>query len=87
MIRVADRDGLLSHLIEAGIEAKVHYPIPLHLQKAAERLGYKRGDFPVCEEHCRTILTLPVHQHLTPREVDYVVDQVREFYLGSNHGG
>lgn len=87
VIRVTDRDMLLSYLLEKGIGAKVHYPIPLHLQKAAVYLGYKEGDFPVCEEHCRTIITLPVHQHLEPEEKNYVIDHVRKFYLGKNHGG
>jgi dTDP-4-amino-4,6-dideoxygalactose transaminase len=82
VIRVKDRDGLLAYLLKNGIRAKVHYPIPLHLQKAATYLGYKPGDFPVCEEHCRTIISLPVHQHLTSEEIDYVVECVRRFYLG-----
>lgn len=82
VVRVKDRDKLLAYLHKKGVDAKVHYPIPLHLQKAAAYLGYKRGDFPICEEHCRTILTLPVHQHLTPQEIEYIVDCVRTFYLG-----
>jgi len=80
VMRVTDRDALLAYLIGNGIEAKVHYPIPLHLQEAAQYLGYKQGDFPVCEEHCNSIITLPVHQHLTREETDYVVDHVRNFY-------
>ena len=81
VICVRDRDLLLEHLLKNGIRAKIHYPIPLHLQKAAVDLGYKKGDFPVCEEHCRTIITLPVHQHLTESELNYVIDEVRKFYL------
>ena len=84
VIRAADRDRLLQHLLAAGIEAKVHYPIPLHLQEAARYLGYQAGDFPVCEAHCQTILTLPVHQHLTATEIDYMVEHIRKFYLGSS---
>lgn len=82
VIRVQDRDRLYEHLNQKGIEAKIHYPIPLHLQKAAAYLGYKQGDFPLCEEHCRTIITLPVHQHLTSDEIDYIIECVRSFYLG-----
>jgi len=84
VIRATERDRLVEHLIGKGIEAKVHYPIPLHLQKASADLGYKAGDFPVCEEHCRTIVTLPVHQHLTAQQIDYIIEQVKEFYLGRN---
>jgi dTDP-4-amino-4,6-dideoxygalactose transaminase len=74
------RDQLLRHLINNGIEAKVHYPIPLHLQRAARYLGYKKGDFPVTERHCKTIITLPVHQHLTESQIDYMIDKIKEFY-------
>jgi aminotransferase EvaB len=80
VIRVSERDRLLTYLTEQGVRAKVHYPIPLHLQPAAASLGHKPGDFPVCEAHCKSIITLPVHQHLTPAEVDYVIACVRTFY-------
>ncbi len=80
VLRVKDRDGLLEHLIKCGIKAKVHYPIPVHLQKAAAYLGYKKGDFPVCEADAERILSLPVHQHLSPEQMAYVIDTVRDFY-------
>jgi dTDP-4-amino-4,6-dideoxygalactose transaminase len=80
VIRVQNRDALLAHLHQQGIEAKVHYPIPVHLQEAAQYLGYKAGDFPVCEADCRTMITLPAHQHLTTPEIDYTIEHVRSFY-------
>jgi len=80
VVRATNRDGLLKHLLDNGIDAKIHYPIPLHLQAAAKYLGYKAGDFPVCEEHCRDIITLPVHQHLTEEQVAYMLEQVHSFY-------
>jgi dTDP-4-amino-4,6-dideoxygalactose transaminase len=80
MLMVRDRDGLLKHLHARGVDAKVHYPIPVHLQEAARGLGYKPGDFPVCEAQARSIITLPVHQHLTRRQVDYVIEQIRDYY-------
>jgi dTDP-3-amino-2,3,6-trideoxy-4-keto-D-glucose/dTDP-3-amino-3,4,6-trideoxy-alpha-D-glucose/dTDP-2,6-dideoxy-D-kanosamine transaminase len=80
MLRVERRDALLTYLNEKGVEAKIHYPIPLHLQPAAASLGYKMGDFPVCEADCEQIITLPAHQHLTQAELEYTVDQVRAFY-------
>jgi dTDP-4-amino-4,6-dideoxygalactose transaminase len=82
VIRVKDRDKLYKYLLAQGIEAKIHYPIPLHLQQAAAGLGYKEGDFPLCESDCRTIITLPVHQHLEPDQMDYVIDCIRKFYRG-----
>ncbi len=80
MVQARDRDRLLASLIDNGVEAKIHYPIPLHLQKAARHLGYKEGDFPVCERQARSIITLPVHQHLTDDQISYVIDTIRTFY-------
>jgi aminotransferase EvaB len=83
IVRAKKRDELLAYLNKNGVEAKIHYPIPVHLQKAAQYLGYKKGDFPVSEEDSRTIITLPAHQHLTNQEIDYTIEQVRSFYLKS----
>jgi dTDP-3-amino-2,3,6-trideoxy-4-keto-D-glucose/dTDP-3-amino-3,4,6-trideoxy-alpha-D-glucose/dTDP-2,6-dideoxy-D-kanosamine transaminase len=80
MLYVERRDELLNYLIAEGIEAKVHYPLPLHLQKASALFGYKAGDFPVCEDQCNHYITLPVHQHLTDGEVGFVIDRVTAFY-------
>ncbi len=76
------RDELLKYLNDKGVEAKVHYPIPVHLQEAARYLGYKKGDFPVSEVHAKTAITLPAHQHLTSEEIEYVIENIRQFYLG-----
>ncbi len=81
MIRCKDRDRLLNYLNQNGIEAKVHYPVPVHLQKAAKHLGYKKGDFPVCERDSRDIITLPAHQHLTSAEMNHVIERIHSFYL------
>ncbi len=86
VVRVKDRDRLYKYLNKNGIAAKIHYPIPLHLQQAAAHLGYKESDFPVCEEDCRTIITLPVHQHLSNAQMDYMLEHIRIFYLGRRHG-
>ncbi len=80
IVRAERRNELLTYLNQNDVEAKVHYPIPVHLQEAAKSLGYKKGDFPICEEDCRNMITLPAHQHLTPDEIDYAIDQVRSFY-------
>ena len=80
IVRAQRRNELLKHLHKNEIEAKVHYPIPVHLQRAAANLGYKAGDFPQAEEDSRSSITLPAHQHLTGAELDFVVDQVRAFY-------
>ena len=74
------RDELLKFLVGRGIEAKVHYPIPIHLQNAARDLGYSRGDFPVCERQADEIITLPAHQHISAEQIDYTVSAIRDFY-------
>ncbi len=74
------RDQLLDHLIAHGIEAKVHYPIPIHLQRAASELGHKPGDFPVCERQAEEVITLPAHHHVTFEQIDYIVSSIRGFY-------
>lgn len=79
---VEDRDALLKHCIESGIEAKIHYPVPLHLQDALRDLDYKEGDFPVSERHCREGISFPVDQHLSRAEQDYVIETVKGFYAG-----
>ena len=80
MLRVQKRDELLAYLQGRGVEARVHYPVPVHLQPAAKHLGYKEGDFPVAEFDSKNIVTLPVHQHLTEEEVAFAIEQVRGFY-------
>lgn len=80
IIIVKRRDQLLSYLNKNHIDAKVHYPIPLHLQEAAGNLGYKKGDFPVTEAQCKSIITLPIHQHLSREQIDYVIRKVKEYF-------
>lgn len=74
------RDDLVRFLEAKGIEVKVHYPIPLHLQPAAAELRYKRGDFPVSERQASEIMTIPAHQYITRHQIEYMVEQIGEFY-------
>ena len=75
-----NRDNLLKHCLSKGIEAKVHYPIPIYRQKALKYLRYKKGDFPVTDEHTKKIITFPCHQHLTKKEINYIINTVKSFY-------
>ncbi len=79
-IGVQRRHELLPYLLEKGVECKVHYPIPLHLQEAAANLGYQPGDFPVCERQAAEILTIPAHQHIEPEQIEYVIETIYAFY-------
>ena len=79
---VRDRGRLVRHLAERGVDAKVHYPVPIHLQKPCRAMGYKRGDFPQAERQAESVLSLPVHQHLSDEQVRYVCEAIGEFYQG-----
>ena len=83
MVLAAERDRLLNHLIDAGIEAKVHYPIPNHLQQASlnQDPPFGRTGLSRTETQCRSLISLPVHQHLSAEQVGYVIATVRNFYL------
>ena len=82
VICVKKREELIKYLDKHGVETKIHYPIPIHLQKPCQILGYKKGDFPVCESQAQSILSLPIHQHLTEVNIKYIVDCIKEFYQG-----
>lgn len=77
VIQADRRDDLRAFLKKKGISTAVHYPTPIHLQPAARG---KRGSFPECERQSRRILSLPVHQYLTPRQLAFVIASIREFY-------
>jgi dTDP-3-amino-2,3,6-trideoxy-4-keto-D-glucose/dTDP-3-amino-3,4,6-trideoxy-alpha-D-glucose/dTDP-2,6-dideoxy-D-kanosamine transaminase len=74
------RNELVRFLVGHEIEVKVHYPVPLHLQKAAAHLGYKRGRFPKAEYQADHVMTIPAHQFITSEQVDFILDKIREFY-------
>jgi len=79
VVRTVDRDGLIAHLKAAGIGTGIHYPIPLHLQKAYESLDYRRGDFPVCERVAAEIVSLPMYPQLSAEQQAHVAREVLRF--------
>jgi aminotransferase EvaB len=80
IVQVAQRDELLSFLHSSGIDAKIHYPVPLHLQKAGRALGYSEGDFPNSENQAESIITLPAHQYLNIDQLEFMAIKIEEFY-------
>lgn len=82
VIRTARRDALMAHLRAAGVECLIHYPIPIHLQKAYAGAGWKEGDYPVAEQCARQILSLPIFPTITREQQDQVVAAVRAFFRG-----
>ena len=79
VIRAGDREGLMKHLREAGIGSAIHYPVPLHLQKAYLSLNYSAGDFPVTESAAAEIISLPMYPQLTSTQQERVAAEVRSF--------
>ena len=77
VIRSAVRDKIRAALLDHEIECGVHYPVPLHLQPACAHLGYRKGDFPIAESMAESVLSLPMHPHLTDHDVRFVVQTVR----------
>ncbi len=78
VVRVQDREAFQGALAEAGIGTGIHYPIPLHLQKAYENLNYKTGDFPVTERVAAEIVSLPMFPQMTNEQLNEVATKVRE---------
>ncbi len=80
VVRTTRRDELMQHLQERNIGCIIHYPIPIHLQKAYTSQGWKTGDFPVSEKAANEILSLPLFPTLTNEQVDVVVEAVSDFW-------
>ncbi|MDM8007295.1 MAG: DegT/DnrJ/EryC1/StrS family aminotransferase [Phycisphaerae bacterium] len=77
-VRSPHRETLRTRLTEAGIGAKIFYPIPLHLQPVYRNLGYRAGDFPVAEKAAAEVLSLPVFPEMTVEQQDYVIETIRQ---------
>lgn len=80
VIRTPKRDMIQKFLHQKGITTGIHYPIPIHLQKAYKGLGYRSGDFPLTEKYASEILSLPMYAELEEKEIKYIADQMRTFF-------
>jgi UDP-2-acetamido-2-deoxy-ribo-hexuluronate aminotransferase len=74
-----DRNALQEFLQSKGIPAMIYYPVPLHFQKAYLDPRYKAGDFPVTEDLCKRVISLPMHSELDAEQLNYIVEGVKEF--------
>ena len=83
MILCENRNSLLKYLNDNQIEAKIHYPIPLHLQEASKIYGYKKGDMKLAESQAKKLITLPNHQFINNEMQIYTVEKINKFY-GNN---
>ena len=73
------RDALMEYLKNRGISTGIHYPIPIHLQRGYAHLGYQEGDFPLTEQACNEVLSLPMYAELPQQHLDEVVAAIRDF--------
>jgi dTDP-3-amino-2,3,6-trideoxy-4-keto-D-glucose/dTDP-3-amino-3,4,6-trideoxy-alpha-D-glucose/dTDP-2,6-dideoxy-D-kanosamine transaminase len=80
MCLVKNRDKLLKYLIKNKIEAKIHYPIPLNKQKAARNLKLNQKDFIIANEQAKKLITLPIHQYLTKKQISFMFKKIKQFY-------
>jgi dTDP-4-amino-4,6-dideoxygalactose transaminase len=87
VVRTDDREGLMAFLKDKGIGTGIHYPIPLHLQKAYSALNYTPGDFPVTERAAAAIVSLPMFPNLTGAQQAQVVQEVQSFVKSKSERG
>jgi len=76
-VRVPDRDGVLQRMAARGVNCAIHYPVPIHLQKAYSFLGWGPGSFPVAERCAREFLSLPMYPELRPEQIEFVVNTLK----------
>jgi len=79
VIRVKERDALRQFLDERNIATGLHYPLPLHLQRAYHHLGYSKGDFPIAEKVAKEVVSLPMYPELTCEQMDYIAKTIQKF--------
>jgi dTDP-4-amino-4,6-dideoxygalactose transaminase len=77
-----DRESLKNFLAEKGIPSMVYYPVALHLQQAFRTDEFDKGDFPISEELCERVLSLPIHTEMTQEEQNYILTTIRSFKNG-----
>ncbi len=85
-VEAGRREKFQAHLASRGVETRVHYPVPLHLQPAYAFLGHRRGDFPVAETACDTVVSLPIYPSLSDAQASAVVEAVRGFFDAGEEG-
>ncbi len=80
VLKNADRNELRKHLASKDIPAMIYYPVPLHLQKAYKDSRYQEGSFPVTEELCKNVLSLPIHTEMSDETQHYIIENVLNFF-------
>ena len=78
VVQVANRERVKAEMAERGVECGLHYPLPLHLQRAYADRGWQEGDYPVAEAGSRRLLSLPIYAELSPEAISYVCQMLKE---------
>ncbi|GAH58579.1 unnamed protein product, partial [marine sediment metagenome] len=73
-------DRLKDYLKKKGIETKIYYPLPLHLQKVYRNLGYSDLDLPIAERASKEVLSLPIYPELREAQIEFVVNEIKNFF-------
>ncbi len=74
-----NRDHFRSYLKSNGVPSMIYYPVPMHLQKAFSYLGYKQGDFPITEQVCDQVISIPMHTELDEPQLNYITDVINKY--------
>ena len=74
------RNKLVNFLIKNKIDAKIHYPVPMHLQPASKIYKYKKGDFPIAEEIANSTISLPVHEFIKNKDIEFMINKIKFFF-------
>ncbi len=77
-----ERDTVQKRLEEKGIPSKIYYPVPIHLQQAYAKYGYRKGDFPIAEKLSETVLSLPIHTEMDEEQLRYITSNMKEIVNG-----
>jgi len=79
-LRINNRNLFMEFLKNKGISSAIHYPVPIHLTKAFSNLGYKKGDFPVCEDSSKKIVSIPLYPEMDKKQINTVVETIRKYF-------
>jgi len=80
VVRVSDRNRFMEYMRVHGVDTSIHYPIAIHQTKSFAYLGYQKGDFPITEQLCEEVVSLPLYPELTDEEMNYVVQTVKDYF-------
>jgi dTDP-4-amino-4,6-dideoxygalactose transaminase len=78
VVYVDDRDAVRARLGERGVQTGIHYPVPIHLQKPYQTLGYRAGDLPHAESACKRVISMPLYPEMSDEQARYTGEMLRE---------